>query len=485
MKKHIIFSGLILSLMALMSCNGTYDDWADPQQNAQEDAVTIPGFKATAANAIDLGQVGDSVSAFTLSTAALPAGTTLEKTRMVITPQGSPKDETVSTISTSLAGKVDSVSLQNVVVLNYGRRPVARTYSAHVYADVMKGGQAMLVDAGTVDLVVTPVAPFIASAYYLVGDMVGWDADHMVKFNHSSSDVYEDPTFSIEFKTTGADKYWKIIPQTNVDAGNIWIEGKTGVVGVAVDGDNSMSGSLVTNAPKAGKISEPGTYLMTINMMDYSYTIERTNKYYMVGGLQNWNADKATGMTCLFYPQGSGISSYTTKWPGAWDLKIWDYDNFGNWDVAYGTAVDGDGAASGSLINSGAKSFQAPTKNEFYTLTINMGAKTYTWTKLENQSPAEYGKIGLVGEFNNWGPTDFDLTMVTPHNWYAKFTQTTTGSLKFRADGAWTNNWGTGINVGDKYYGTATNGGDNITVPAGTYSVYFNDITGEFAFVAD
>ena len=42
------------------------------------------------------------------------------------------------------------------------------------------------------------------------------------------------------------------------------------------------------------------------------------------------------------------------------------------------------------------------------------------------------------------------------------------------------------MNVADTYYGTCTKNGvdNNIKVPAGTYNVFFNDITGEFVFAA-
>lgn len=484
MKKYIIFSGLLMSLMLMSSCNGTYDDWASPQHNDPEDAIIIPGFTATAANAIDLRNAGDSVKVFSLSSAALPSGVTRQKTRMIITPQGDTKDATITKINTTGDGKLDSASLQNIIAMNYGKRPVARTYSAHVYSDAINAnGQAILIDAGSVNLVVTPAAPFIASAYYLVGDMVGWDAIGMVKLSHSSLDVYTDPVFSIEFKTTAAGQNLKLIPQTNIDNNNFWYEGTQGVVGVKTDGDTSTSGSLVTASPGAIKIPDAGTYLLTINMMDYTYTIEKTSKYYIVGGLQQWNDKTATGMTCLFYPMGNGVYSYTTNWEsGANNLKIWDQDSFGNWNAAFGSVKDGATDISGSLVNSGAGAIASPT-TEFYTLTINMGSKTYQWTKCDNQSPTEYPKISIIGEFNGWG-ADYELTQVTKHNWYGKFTQTTTGDLKFRANDDWTTSWGNKQNIGDKYYGTAANGGSNFTVPAGTYNVYFNDITGQFAFVA-
>ena len=42
MKKILFFGGLLLSAMTFVSCNGDYDDWADPQSNPQEEAVTLP-----------------------------------------------------------------------------------------------------------------------------------------------------------------------------------------------------------------------------------------------------------------------------------------------------------------------------------------------------------------------------------------------------------------------------------------------------------
>ena len=75
--------------MAMASCGDDYNDWANPQTNPQEDAITIPGLTATAADAIDLANVSeDSVSTFTLSTAALPEGFQLADARVEVTPQG-------------------------------------------------------------------------------------------------------------------------------------------------------------------------------------------------------------------------------------------------------------------------------------------------------------------------------------------------------------------------------------------------------------
>lgn len=80
----------------------------------------------------------------------------------------------------------------------------------------------------------TPKAPFIDSGYYMVGLMTDWKLDTNLKFTHSEKDVYEDPVFTLVFTTKDADQYWKIIPQGNVDTGNIWAveNNPKGVVGV-------------------------------------------------------------------------------------------------------------------------------------------------------------------------------------------------------------------------------------------------------------
>ena len=230
----------------------------------------------------------------------------------------------------------------------------------------------------------TPKAPFIDTNYYLVGNMTDWKLDTNLKFAHSDADVYEDPIFTIMFTTTEDDQCWKIIPQGNVDAGNIWAveNAPKGVVGIETDGDYAMSGTLLTTTSKgekanAGKIAKAGTYKMTINMMDYTYEIVK---------------------------------------------------------------------------------------------------------------PTEFEYVALIGVGGKWSDgDDIDLTQVTPHNWYKANVEIPEGGFKIRADHKWRvdGNWGFAENQNYESKGTLiTSGGSgNIPVPAGTYNIYFNDITGAYAFV--
>jgi starch-binding outer membrane protein SusE/F len=493
MKKLSLYISIALAGLLMGSCSEDFKDWADPQTNPQEDAITIPGFTATAAQAIDFANVTtDSVNTFSLSSAALPEGFTLANARLELTPQGV-ENATKTTINTDLNGKGAVADLAPVVESAYGKRPTARTFDAQVYVNAVKDGQAVLIDAGKINLVMTPKAPFIDTNYYLVGQMTDWSLNTKFKFTHSDADVYEDPVFTIMFTTTDDNQYWKIIPQGNVDAGNIWAveNNPKGVVGVEKDGDDAMSGTLLTTTSKgekanAGKLAKAGTYQMTINMMDYTYSIKQiAPEYYLVGALQSWSDQN---MSCLMTAETAMVQNFTTKWTGDANLKIWLGSDFGKWDNAFGSASgDGVSAAEGKLkANGGA--IVCPEKNAYYTFTADFSTMTYKWTKLANQNPTEFKYVSLIGVGGKWNEgDDIDLKQVAPHNWYLAKQEIPAGGLKIRADHKWRDDGNWGFAEGQKYESKGTlitsGGSGNIPVPAGTYNIYFNDITGAYAFV--
>ena len=500
MKKISLYVSIALAGLFMGSCSDDFTNWANPQTNPQEDAITIPGLTATAADAIDLANVSeDSVSTFTLSTAALPEGFKLADARVEVTPQGV-EGATKTTLNAGIEGRAAAADLSDLVVNAYGKRPTARTFDAHVYLDAVKDGQAVLIDAGKINVVVTPKAPYIASNYYLVGDMYGegkWTLADCVKFNHSDADVYEDPEFTLMVTTTKDNQYWKIIPQGNIDAGNPWAiqNDPKGVLGVTKNGDDAMSGTLVTSvtkddgttdAPNAAMIAKAGIYQITINMMDYTYSIKQISpEYYLVGALQSWSDQN---MSCLMTAETAMVQNFTTKWTGDANLKIWLGSDFGKWDNAFGSASgDGVSAAEGKLkANGGA--IVCPEKDAYYTFTADFSTMTYKWTKLANQNPTEFEYVGLIGVGGKWSDgDDIDLKQVAPHNWYLAKQEIPAGGLKIRADHKWRDdgNWGFGEGQNYENKGTLiTSGGSgNIPVPAGTYNIYFNDITGAYAFV--
>lgn len=437
------------------SCSEDFKDWADPQTNPQEDAITIPGFTATAAQTIDFASVTtDSVNTFSLSSAALPEGFTLGNARIELTPQGV-ENATKTTVNTSLDGKGAVADLASVVESAYGKRPTARTFDAQVYVNAIKEGQAVLIDAGKINLVMTPKAPFIDAAYYLVGDMFttddvnGWNTiSDKQKFKHSDKDVYEDPIFTITFETTKADQYWKIIPKANVDAGNTDASA-AGVVGPKVDGEDSMTGSLTNGDAKAGKIAKAGKYKLTLNMMDYSYTIEEAPELYMKGDANGWDgydylAGDGVHFTGFMYLNQNGFK-FTTA-------PDWSGTGYGE---NFSTAPD-----AGNIV------MTEPAG--YYKVDVDLSAKTYTLTPITS--------IGIIGSAapNGWD-SDVDLTYV-PYNketkegryWEAKNIKLKAGECKFRANDAWDMQWGFD---GDKFV-FSNNAPQKQFVPeAGTYDI--------------
>ena len=500
MKKLSLYISIALAGLFMGSCSEDFKDWADPQTNPQEDAITIPGYQASAVNAFDLAKVAeDSVNVYTISSATLPEGFALGNSRIELTPEGV-ENATATEVKTSNDGKATKADLQALIESVYGKSPVARTFNGHVYTTAVKDGQAALIDAGKINVVVTPNAPYIASGYYLLGDMCGsgkWALGDCIKFSHSDADVYEDPEFTVMVTTTADNQYWKIIPQGNIDAGNPWEiqNDPKGVVGVTKDGDDAMSGTLVTSvtkddgttdAPNAAKIAKAGIYQITINMMDYTYSIKQISpEYYLVGALQSWSDEN---MSCLMTAETAMVQNFTTKWTGDANLKIWLGSDFGKWDNAFGSAAgDGVNAAEGKLkANGGA--IVCPEKDAYYTFTADFSTMTYKWTKLANQNPTEFEYVGLIGVGGKWNDgDDIDLKQVAPHNWYLAKQEIPAGGLKIRADHKWRDdgNWGFGEGQNYENKGTLiTSGGSgNIPVPAGTYNIYFNDITGAYAFV--
>ena len=446
MKKIFLYSLAVLASVALASCNGDYDDWAQPQHNPQEEAITIPGFTATpVVQSIDCSSVTtDSVSTFTLSEAALPEGFTLDNARLEIIPQG--EDNAIKkNVNASIEGKSAVADLSEVIVSYYGKRPIAHSFVAHVYLNAVKNGDAVLIDAGKFNLEMTPKSPFIDSGYYLVGDMFnaegvdGWNTvSEKQAFKHSAKDVYDDPVFTITFETKKADQYWKIIPKKNIDAGTFWADG---VVGPKENGSDSKEGDLTNVGPGAGMIKEPGKYMLTLNMMDYSYTIKPVPELYMKGDANGWNGydylagDDGVHFTGFMYLNQNGFKFTTAPdWSGT-----------------------GYGENFSTAPNAGNIVMTEPAG--YYKVEVDLFEKTYKLTPITS--------IGIIGSAapNGWD-SDVDLTYnVKERCWEVKDIKLKAGEIKFRANDDWDISWGGEL---DKL--TTKNGG-NITVEAGTYDI--------------
>lgn len=439
--------------MSMVSCTEDYTDWGNPQTNPQEDAVSFGDGSVTPEGVINLADVtGDKVKV-----ASIVAPTSTKDT---YTPSFKINFDGQS-FDIDADGNMAKADLVNYITNKYGKRPKERDIDATLDAWLSNGSTAAkMATSETFQVKAIPEAPVIEEGYYLVGDMFttddvnGWTKGVAKAFNHSDKDVYEDPVFTVSFETTKADQYWKIIPKKNIDADDLWAPG---VVGPKVDGDDSMTGALTNGDAKAGKIAKAGKYKLTINMMDYSYTIEEVNYdpfIYFIGSTDGWKSNDQklalvddakgvyTGYVYLADPNAAGFEFKFQRAQGNWDTAI-----------GAGTFVSFGGAAIG--VDNGNIGVNAG--EGVYYMDVNLSEGTITATKVET--------MGMIGGFNNW---DGDAKMTWNAEEYC-FEATNAGvtadGWKFRVNGDWAINLGGSLN-------NLTAGGDNITVAGNTVKLY-------------
>lgn len=435
---------------SMAACTSDYTDWAKPLQSAVEEAKSGT-YVTTSVDAIKIADVtGDSVNIFN-SRLNIPAGTDITESTVTF-------DET-QTINISTSGKVSVADLVSAVEALYGKAPNERTLSGVATVYYSDNGQAMRAMADKTEVKVSLSAPFISSSYYLIGDMVytmnggsksNWNAENLLKFNHSDKNVYDDPEFTVVFTTDAADQYWKIMPYENINLENIW---DPGVVGIAVNGDTSFSGKLTTDNPQAGKIEEPGVYRMTLNMMEYTYKIEKLNFkefFYEIGGESTW------GVTHALYGK-----NFDGKYQGYYylDSEFKFRPNADNWEGDY--EFNGEGKIS----DNGGSNCPAP-EAAFYQIDVDLAAGTYALTAVKS--------ITMVGTHNSWNVADAATHMTynkEENCWQIEYTFAEQTSLKFAMNDDWTVSWG-GANGDASNYGNLTqNNGKDLSVAAGKYLI--------------
>ncbi len=123
----------------------------------------------------------------------------------------------------------------------------------------------------------------------------------------------------------------------------------------------------------------------------------------------------------------------------------------------------------------------------YYSLNVNIDDLTYTFAPFDASAATTYNVIGIVGDGTTVGwpgddnpEPDIKMTKSThdAHIWFAQGIELSDGPVKFRANLAWDVNWGGGEN-----FPSGLANGDDIAATAGTYNVWFNDLTGRYIFI--
>ena len=430
--------------MAMVSCTEDYTDWSNPQVNAEPKAVEFGNGSVTPVDVIDLANVTEEK--VQVASIVAPTSSDAGYTPTIKINLGD------KTFDIDNDGKMATADLATYIAETWGKRPIERDINATLDAWISNGSTAVkMATSETFQVKAIPVAPVIDEGYYLVGDMFnveavgdaagvdGWNTVSAKQaFKHSDNDVYDDPIFTLTFETTKAKQYWKIIPKKNIDNDAFWADG---VVGPKVDGNASMEGLLTSDHPGAGMIAEPGKYKLTLNMMDYSYTIEKVMYdpfIYFIGSTDGWGSNDQklalvdeetgtyTGYVYIADPNGAGFEFKFQREQGNWDTAIGASDF-----VTFKDAAKDPQNGNNLGVNAG---------EGVYYMDVNLSEGTITATKVES--------MGMVGKFQGW-----DVLAPVPMTWNAEeycFEATnagvTDGGWKFVVNKGWSINLGGSIN---------------------------------------
>jgi glycosidase len=142
------------------------------------------------------------------------------------------------------------------------------------------------------------------------------------------------------------------------------------------------------------------------------------------------------------------------------------------WDVSWGNV---DFPAGTAYLNGA----NIPVSAGTYNISFNDKTGEYSF---ETQATPTYATVGIIGSAtpNGWdASTPMVMNPSNPHEWTLENFVLIEGEVKFRANDSWDINWGNTQFPS----GLATLNGPNINVPAGEYTITFNDQTGAYSFV--
>ncbi len=467
MKLKNIFYTLGMSLL-LTACSESFDDWAAPQANGQEDALTVI-VDVKAVDPIDFANVESETTQVFSVDYTIPEHATASTKAYFYNADRTDSVEVESTAD----GYVSSEDLRNAVGRLYGKRPVPREIPMKVITYVNTNEQRVKLK-GETTLTVTLTAPLIESAYYLIGAHNSWSMDTYTQYKltraDESVDIYDDPVWTImvpapvDGQGLRADFWFNIVPQSAVgkNGDDFWhnlIGSDQG------NGDNRLEAGLAYKVNgQDNAFCQPASdgatfYKITIDMMDYKMTVEPLSYgqfIYVPGNHQNWSPEHAAALRS---PNFDGYYEGYSYLNG--DFK---FTKARNWDAEYNfndftTFSDGLSQGGGSNIN---------MANEgFYRIQANVANGTLTATKTE---------WGIVGSAQRGGwDADTDMSYDAGENCWTATLPLIAGEFKFRANDDW------GINVGGSADDLYQDGGNLSITEDGTYTIklYLSRIANE------
>ena len=439
MKKTFLYSLAVLASLTLASCNGDYDDWAQPQHNPQEASAAKYGITFTAGPEAECNMPDEDgvINLVTVnSTDADVTGYTLKDLKV--------NGEYIKGEISGNSIQVDATELEKILCNeNKTRASVASNIKVESKVTVnLASGDAVAINTvgkTTGKITTSPTPAIDANGYYMLGEVNGngWDATKPVWMNKVSDGVYQLKV------TTEKDKnYFKFYEGSKFESGN-WDVINTGVMGCEKDGSDDASGTIYYTGdswgtPQTMVIAGKGTWIVTLDMNNLSYSVGKPI-LYMAGDANGWkhsdvlNSEDGVHYTGYMYLNQNGFKFCTQK--------NWNGTNYG-----------------GAFFGESEDNIMMTQEAGFYQVDVDLSAKTYTLTPFT---------IGIIG---NATPTGWDSDTDMTYNpeercWELKNVTLSDGEMKFRHKNDWSLSWGGELD------NLTTQNGPNIAVAAGTYDI--------------
>ena len=449
MKKTLLYSLAVLASVTLASCNGDYDDWANPQANEQEASAAKYGitFAAGPEAESSMPDADGVINLVTVNTTdANVTGYTLKSLKV--------NGEAINGEIDGNNIQVNAAELEKILCnQNNSRASVARDMKVESKVSVnLASGDAVAINSvGETTGKFTPTATpqLDEKGYYMLGQINGneWDAKSPVWMNKISDGVYQLKV------TTTADKNWfKFYAGSKYDEGGDWKIIDTGALGCKENGCEDGSGYIYFYGDSWGKLQTmvipgAGTWIVTLDMNNLTYSFAKP-VLYMAGDANGWShidylsGEDGVNYTGFMYLNQNGFKFCSQQ--------NWDGTNYG-----------------GAFFGQESDNIIMDETEGYYKVDVDLSTKKYTLTPITT--------IGIIGDatVNGWSGDDIDMNYV-PYNketkegryWEVKDITLKTGVIKFRANDDWKINWG-----GELDNLTSKGNPANIAVEEGKYDI--------------
>ena len=331
----------------------------------------------------------------------------------------------------------------------------------------------------------------IAGGTYVVTETNGGDLADVLSWNIATTDVPVQITYTVQMDNQGG------------DFSAPFVLGATGNTSLALSFDDLNEAAATGFSADAGvagnydvrviaALADPAIAPVVSNVVSVVITpfeLYPFKDLYLVGNATapDWNNDNNN--PALYRDAvNENVYHYSGRFV-ANEFKLLSTPGF--WQPQYGPRNGAVGVNDGA--GSDPSAFVIPTTG-YYNFTVDVSGVTNSsegsssFTLVANTAGATattYTSMAIIGEAtpNGWNDPDTNMVQSTfdPHQWSLRNVTLTTGEMKIRANDDWSNSWGDNTS---NYSGKGNNNNDpNMSVKAGVYNIFFNDLDGRFILI--